>query len=101
MQTWLGSHVAIAVVKANSCTSDSTPSLGNSICPYAAGAALKSKSKQKKKKKKKSIQGWVQVLAHGFKPQSGFRLSQRCFAFIPRSRPTNVHSTLDPTILQV
>ena len=30
--TWLGSGVTIAVVKAGSCSSDSTPSLGTSIC---------------------------------------------------------------------
>ena len=31
-QMWLGSCVAVAVVWASSCTSDSTPSLGTSIC---------------------------------------------------------------------
>ena len=32
LQTWLGSCVAVAVVWAGSCSSDSTPSLGTSIC---------------------------------------------------------------------
>ena len=31
-QTWLRSGVAVAVVEAGSCSSDSTPSLGTSIC---------------------------------------------------------------------
>ena len=32
VQTWLGSHVTVAVVYAGSCTSNATPSLGPSIC---------------------------------------------------------------------
>ena len=32
LQTQLGSCVAVAVVQAGSCSSDSTPSLGTSIC---------------------------------------------------------------------
>jgi len=40
----LGSHVAVAVTKAGSCSSDSTPSLRTS--PYVAGAALKRKKKK-------------------------------------------------------
>ena len=31
-QTWLGSHFAVAVVEAGSCSSILTPSLGTSIC---------------------------------------------------------------------
>ena len=31
-KAWLGSSVAVAVVEASSCSSDSTPSLGTSIC---------------------------------------------------------------------
>ena len=31
-QMWLGSSVAVAVVKASSCSSNSTPSLGTFIC---------------------------------------------------------------------
>ena len=31
-QTWLGSGFAVAEAKASSCSSDSTPSLGTSIC---------------------------------------------------------------------
>ena len=31
-QTWLGSSIAVAVVQAGSYSSDSTPSLGTSIC---------------------------------------------------------------------
>ena len=32
LQTWLGSGVAVAVVQANSCSSNLTPSLGTYIC---------------------------------------------------------------------
>ena len=32
LQTWFRSHIAVAVVYAGSCISDSTPSLGTSIC---------------------------------------------------------------------
>ena len=42
-QMWLGSGVAVAVVSAGSCSSNSTPSLGTSIC---AGTALKRKGKR-------------------------------------------------------
>ena len=31
-QVWVGSRVAVTVAKAGSCSSDSTPSLGTSIC---------------------------------------------------------------------
>ena len=47
LQMRLRSGVAVTVVKASSCSSDSTPSLGNSICC--------GKKKQKKKKKKGRI----------------------------------------------
>ena len=46
MQRRLRFHVAVAVVEAGSCSSDSTPSLGTSI---SAGAALKSKRKKMEK----------------------------------------------------
>ena len=46
-QTQLGSCVAVAVVQASSCSCDSTPSLGTSIC-----AALKKKEKRKRKERK-------------------------------------------------
>ena len=42
-QMWLGSGVAVAVVWAGSCRSDSTLSLGNSMCPKKEGMALKRK----------------------------------------------------------
>ena len=45
LQTWLGSCAAVAVAVAGSCSSNSTPSLGNSICP----------KKTKKEKKKKAL----------------------------------------------
>ena len=45
-QTWLRSGVAVAVAVAGSCSSDSTPSLGTSMC-------LRGGPKKKKKKKEK------------------------------------------------
>ena len=43
MQRWLGSHVAVAVSQASSCSSDSTPRLGASIC---CGSSPKKKAKK-------------------------------------------------------
>ena len=51
LQTWLGSCAAVAVAVAGNCSSNSTPSLGNSICP----------KKTKKEKKKKSFIGIVEL----------------------------------------
>ena len=48
---WLGSGVAMAVVQAGSCSSDSTPSLEVSICRRCGPE----KTRDKKKKKKKRI----------------------------------------------
>ena len=45
-QTWLGSGVAVAVVQAGSCRSNSTPSLGTSTC---CGGSPKKTGKKKKK----------------------------------------------------
>jgi len=47
-QIWLGSHIAVAVVQAGGCSSDSTASLGTSTCLRCGP------KKQKKKKKKKN-----------------------------------------------
>ena len=47
LQMWFESGVAVAVVQASNCSSDSTPSLGTSIC-YRCSC---------KKKKKKIIDG--------------------------------------------
>ena len=49
LKMWLRSNVAVAVAMDGSCSSDSTPSLGTSICH---GCSLK---KQKKKRKKKIV----------------------------------------------
>ena len=45
---WLGSSFAVAVAKARSCSSDTTPSLAWEL-PYATGAALKSEQTNNKK----------------------------------------------------
>ena len=47
-QTRLGSGVAVAVVEAGSCSSDSAPSLGTSIC---CGSGPKEQNKQTKNQK--------------------------------------------------
>ena len=48
LQMWLGSGIAVAVVWANSCSSNSTPSLGTSIChrcgPKKANKETKTKN---------------------------------------------------------
>ena len=49
LQMQLRSQVAVAVVQAGSCSSNSTPSLGTSICP---GDPKKQKTKKKKKKER-------------------------------------------------
>ena len=46
-QMWLGSHIAVAVLQAGSCSSNWIPSLGTSIC------CRYSPKKQKKEKEKK------------------------------------------------
>ena len=50
----LGSDVVEAVASAGSCSSDSTPSLGNSICHWCG--PKKQKDKQTKKKEKRKIE---------------------------------------------
>ena len=55
----LGSCAAGAVVRAGSCSSDSTPSLGTSICP---GWGPKKQNKIKNKFKKKKRKGQEKVL---------------------------------------
>ena len=60
LQTRLGSCVAVAVVKASSCSSDSTPSLGTSIC--CRYGPKKQKKKQMKNKSLSSNSDWL----HGF-----------------------------------
>ena len=45
-QTWLESSVAIAVEKADKCSSDSTPNLGTSICWGCSPKKAKKKEKR-------------------------------------------------------
>ena len=54
-QTQLGSHVAVAPAWADSQSSNSTPSLGTSIC--LGCSPRKDKNKTKKKKKKYNLRG--------------------------------------------
>ena len=51
VHTWLASGIGMAVAVAGSCSSDSTPSLGNSMCHRCDPK----KQKQKEKKKKKAF----------------------------------------------
>ena len=52
---WLRSGTAVAVVEAGSCSCDSTPSLGTSIC-HIGNPKKKKKKKKKRKERKKSWQ---------------------------------------------
>ena len=54
-QTWLRSAIAVAVAVAGICSSDSTPSLGISICRKYS---TEKKRKKEKKKKKSRMGGW-------------------------------------------
>ena len=46
---WLGSCVAVAVAQGSSCSSDSTPSLGTSICCRCGPKKTKEKKKEQRK----------------------------------------------------
>ena len=54
LQTRLGSRVTVVLAWAGGYSSDSTPSLGTSIC-LRSGPRKKTKNKKKKKKKKKRV----------------------------------------------
>ena len=54
-QMWLGSGVAVAVVKAGSYSSDSTPSLGTSICCECGPKKTKNKNRREKEREKTVI----------------------------------------------
>ena len=56
LQVQLGSRVAVAVVYASSCSSNSTPSLGTSICRGYGPEMKKKKKKEKKEKKGKTTE---------------------------------------------
>ena len=55
----LGSHIAVAVAVAGSCSSDLTPSLGTSTCPEF------SLKKQKKEERKKELVCIIVFTTHG------------------------------------
>ena len=50
---WLGSRVAVALVKAGSYSSDSTPSLGTSICLWCCSKKPKKKKKKREREREK------------------------------------------------
>ena len=77
LQTRLGSHVAVAVAWASSYSSDSTPSLGTSIC-HECGP-------KKTKKKKKSLL-WLNILPIPLriKPKLLFCFTQSCKTLWPQ-----------------
>ena len=74
-QTLLGSHVAVAVALADSCRSDSTPSLGTSVCPGRG-------PKNPKTKQNKPLQSGLVLLvplyrlAWNSERVSGYKLTQ-------------------------
>ena len=53
LHIWLRSGVAVAMAVAGRCSSDSSPSLGTSICHRFGPKKQKKKKKKEKKKKKK------------------------------------------------
>ena len=58
----LGSGIAVAVARASDCSSDSTPSLGTSMCH---GVALKkTKRKEKSRRKQKLREGKTLPRSH-------------------------------------
>ena len=57
-KTWLGSRVAVAVVQAGSCSSDSNPSLGTAICH---GRDPKKDEKERKERKGNHIRKVVKL----------------------------------------
>ena len=61
----LGSHVGVVVLKAGSCSSDSTPSLGTSICHRCGHKKKKKVNKQSPPKKNPKIRDRAE--------ESGFR----------------------------
>ena len=65
LHTWLGSHVAVAVVQSSSYSSSSSPSLGTSISRRCSPK----KKKKKKKHRKGSIAERLFITACG--PQKG------------------------------
>ena len=52
LQLWLGPHIAVSVAQAGRCNSNSTPSLGTSMCHGFSPKKTKRDKKKKKKKKK-------------------------------------------------
>ena len=59
LQMWLRSGVAVAVVQAGSYSSDSAPSLGNSICHVCSPKKTKKKKKKTTQKKQKTSETWT------------------------------------------
>ena len=69
----LGSHIAVAVAVASSCSSDSTPSLGTSMCH---GCRNKKKKKEKEKERASGVEKTTQ---HGEGIGSVLELSETRF----------------------
>ena len=79
------SSSSAAVVSAGSCSSDSTPSLGTSICHRYGPKKAKTKAKQKKKKKRENIaQQWTWLCLNIDKSQEFFeqKIESVCFDFL-------------------
>ena len=52
-QTWLGSHISVALIQAGGYSSDWTPGLGTSVCHRCSPK----KTKRQKKRKEKALGG--------------------------------------------
>ena len=108
LQTWLGSGVAMAVMKASSYSSNSTPSLGTSICRGCGPKKTKDKKKKKREREIEFTEVEKVVAKHAPLPPSGApplrqarkflkRTSQRSWSFCrkPRSFSLAGHSWMN------
>ena len=84
LQTQLGSLVAVAVVKASSCSSDLTPSLGTSLgCRYSS----KKQNKKRTKKPKNGVTIWFSNPSPGHVSGKKKTLNSKRYTY------PNVHSS--------
>ena len=96
-QTRLGSHIDVAVLQASIHSSDSTPSLGTSICKkYSLIKTEKKKRKKKKRKKKFSSVPGVWLLYNNYNTQPQPLGNSR---FHPKAKANSQESRLQQNIV--
>ena len=82
-QAWLRSCIAVAVVQACSCSSNSTPSLGTSMCRGCVPKKHKTKTKTNKQKNSSQV---------AIKQELRAAKLQKCQEFLGISRGRNVYT---------